>query len=127
MPSREGCRVFMGNLPNDVRERDVERFFDRYGRVRNIFIKDGKYGFCEFDDYRDADDACHELNGRDFLGARIVVEHARGPRRDRDRDGGGGRDRRRPWVDKYGPPQRTNYRVIVENLSSRVSWHISKI
>jgi hypothetical protein len=41
----------------------------------------------EFDDYRDADDACHELNGRDFLGARIVVEHARGPRRDRDRDG----------------------------------------
>ena len=44
----------------------------------------------EFDDYRDADDACHELNGRDFLGARIVVEHARGPRRDRDRDGGGG-------------------------------------
>ena len=76
----------------------------------------------EFDDYRDADDACHELNGRDFLGARIVVEHARGPRRDRDRDGGGGRDRRRPWVDKYGPPQRTNYRVIVENLSSRVSW-----
>ena len=22
------------------------RFFDRYGRVRNIFIKDGKYGFC---------------------------------------------------------------------------------
>ena len=35
---------------------------------------------------------------------------------------GAGRDRRRPWVDKYGPPQRTNYRVIVENLSSRVSW-----
>ena len=30
--------------------------------------------------------------------------------------------RRRPWVDKYGPPTRTNYRVIVENLSSRVSW-----
>ena len=28
MPSREGCRVFMGNLPNDVRERDVERWYN---------------------------------------------------------------------------------------------------
>ena len=73
--------------------------------------------FQEFDDYRDADDAVYELNGRDLLGSRVVVEHARGPRRDRS-----GRDRRRPWVDKYGPPQRTDYRLIVENLSSRVSW-----
>ena len=47
---------------------------------------------------------------------RVVVEHARGPRRDR------GRDRRRPWVDKYGPPTRTDYRLIIENLSTRVSW-----
>ena len=46
MPSREGCRVFLGNLPSDIRERDIERFFDRYGRVRNIFVKNGKYGFC---------------------------------------------------------------------------------
>ena len=49
------------------------------------------------------------------------MEHARGPRRE-NRDGHGSRDKRRPWVDKYGPPTRTNYRVIVENLSSRVSW-----
>ena len=48
MPSRydDPARVFMGNLPHDTRERDIERFFDKYGRVRNIFIKNGKYGFC---------------------------------------------------------------------------------
>jgi RNA recognition motif-containing protein len=46
MPSREGSRVFLGNLPHDVRERDIEKFFDKYGRVRNIFIKNGRYGFC---------------------------------------------------------------------------------
>ena len=51
---------------------------------------------------------------------RITVEHARGPRRS-DRGRGG----RRSWIDKYGPPTRTNYRVIVENLSSRVSWQVS--
>lgn len=26
--------------------------------------------------------------------------------------------------DRYGPPTRTNYRLIVENLSSRVSWQV---
>jgi RNA recognition motif-containing protein len=46
MPSREGSRVFLGNLPHDVRERDIEKFFEKYGRVRNIFIKNGRYGFC---------------------------------------------------------------------------------
>jgi RNA recognition motif-containing protein len=46
MPSREGNRVFIGNLPDSVRERDIEKFFDKYGKVFNIFIKNGRYGFC---------------------------------------------------------------------------------
>ena len=59
----------------------------------------------EFDDYRDADDACYEMNGRDLLGDRVTVEIARGTPHGRDREkwgsgsggndrGGGGRDRR---------------------------------
>ena len=58
-----------------------------------------------------------------MLGTRITVEHARGPRR----EGGGRRDgdrRRAMWVDKYGPPTRTKYRVIVENLSTKMSWQV---
>lgn len=31
---------------------------------------------------RDADDAVYELNGKDLCGERVIVEHARGPRRD---------------------------------------------
>ena len=30
-------------------------------------------------------------------------------------------------ISKYGPPTRTNYRVIVENLSTRVSWQDLKV
>ena len=26
------------------------------------------------------------------------------------------------WLEKYGPPTRTENRLIIENLSSRVSW-----
>ena len=39
------------------------RFFKGYGRIREILLKNG-YGFVEFDDYRDADDAVYELNGK---------------------------------------------------------------
>uniref|UniRef100_A0A2L2Y374 RRM domain-containing protein n=1 Tax=Parasteatoda tepidariorum TaxID=114398 RepID=A0A2L2Y374_PARTP len=129
-------RIYIGRLSYEVRERDLERFFKGYGKIREILIKNG-FGFVEFDDYRDADDAVYELNGKELLGERVTIEHARGsPRgndmyRDRNRGyrnnqmqrrrqggggGGGGRDKR------YGPPTRTEYRLIVENLSSRVSW-----
>lgn len=59
----------------------MERFFKRYGRLRDCLIKNG-YGFVEFEDERDADDAVYEMNGRELLGERVTVEHARGlPRR----------------------------------------------
>ncbi|XP_078660587.1 serine/arginine-rich splicing factor 6-like [Branchiostoma floridae x Branchiostoma belcheri] len=119
-----GTRVYVGRLPYSAREKDVERFFRGYGRIREINLKNG-FGFVEFDDYRDADDAVYELNGKEVLGERVVIEHARGPtRRDYGYGGyyGGGYGRSRSGRDKYGPPIRTDYRVIVENLSSRVSW-----
>ena len=63
------------------------------------------------------------------MGQRVSVEHARGPRRDRSRERRDSRrrggDSRAPWLDKYGPPTRTDYRVTVENLSTRVSWQVT--
>ena len=43
----------------------------------------------------------------------------------RDRSPRGSRDRRPSWMDKYGAPERTDHKLIVENLSSRVSWQVS--
>lgn len=122
-----GTRVYVGGLPYGTSERDLERFFRGYGRMRDVLIKNG-YGFVEFDDYRDADDAVYELNGKKLLGERVTVEKARGTPRGRDQwsssggssGRGGGSDYRSH--ERYGPPTRTNYRLIVENLSSRVSW-----
>jgi len=126
-----GSRVYVGGLPYGVRERDLERFFKGYGRTRDILIKNG-YGFVEFEDYRDADDAVYELNGKELLGERVVVEPARGQARGSHRDRydsdryssrrGGGRYNNDKSSSRYGPPLRTEYRLIVENLSSRVSW-----
>ncbi|TKC46076.1 hypothetical protein EI555_014015 [Monodon monoceros] len=121
-------RVYIGRLSYNVREKDIQRFFSGYGRLLEIDLKNG-YGFVEFEDSRDADDAVYELNGKELCGERVIVEHARGPRRDRDgysygsRSGGGGySSRRTSGRDKYGPPVRTEFRLIVENLSSRCSW-----
>ncbi|XP_048007049.1 serine-arginine protein 55 isoform X2 [Leguminivora glycinivorella] len=139
-----GSRVYVGGLPFGVRDRDLEKFFKGFGRIRDILIKNG-YGFVEFEDYRDADDAVYELNGKDLLGERVTVERARGmPRgsdrwRSRDqppprrppppRPGREARDQsvlhaRKNQDDnyRYGPPTRTEYRLVVENLSSRISW-----
>ena len=46
--------------------------------------------FQEFDDFRDADDAVFELNNKELLGSRIVLDHAK-PNRSGYGGGGGGR------------------------------------
>uniref|UniRef100_A0A3P9L7A9 Serine and arginine rich splicing factor 6a n=1 Tax=Oryzias latipes TaxID=8090 RepID=A0A3P9L7A9_ORYLA len=123
-----GCmpRVYIGRLSYHVREKDIQRFFSGYGKLLEVDMKNG-YGFVEFEDNRDADDAVYELNGKELCGERVIVEHARGPRRDRDGYGGGsswGGGRSKCSRDKYGPPVRTEYRLIVENLSSRCSCQV---
>ena len=70
-------RVFLGNLPPDCKVSDIQQFLEKYGRVRNVLIKQGKYGFAEFDDSRDADDAVYELHGKRLLGSRITLEFAK--------------------------------------------------
>lgn len=43
----------------------------------------------------------YELNGKELCGERVIVEHARGPRRDRDFYGGG-----------YGGGGRSKYSLL---------------
>lgn len=39
-----GTRVYVGGLGHRVTERDLEKFFRDYGRLRDIIIKNG-FGF----------------------------------------------------------------------------------
>merc|ERR1719245_580039 len=101
MPSKE---LFLGNLARDVTQRDIEDAFDKYGRVERCDIKNkgngSVFAFLEFEDERDAEDACKGANGKEMLGSSIIVEFARGKpnrrddRRDDRRGGYGNRDRR---------------------------------
>jgi len=127
----KSTRVFLGNLAHQATERDVEKFFKGYGILEEISLKQG-YGFVEFEDYRDADDAINDLDGKSICGRRVQIELAKGEknaRREGDRYGRpqprrsfSDRGRDKAWKEKYGLPQRTKYVVYVKNLSTRISW-----
>jgi len=71
--------LFVGNLPHDVRTREIEDIFSRYGRIARIDIKRG-YAFLEFEDKRDAEDAIRE-DGTTLGGSRMSVEFAKSERK----------------------------------------------
>jgi len=75
-------RVFIGNLPMNIREREIDDLFGKYGRIRDIDLKTPSrppaYAFITFDDVRDAEDAIRGRDGYDFDGDRLRVEFAKG-------------------------------------------------
>jgi len=98
--------VYVGNIPNDCREQDVESFFSGYGRIKQVMLKRG-FAFAVFEEQRDAEDAVKELSGKKLRGERVKLEFAKGEKRGSDREryeGGAG------------------YRVRVDGLSSSTAW-----
>jgi len=137
--SREN-RIYVGNLPPDIRTRDIEDIFYKYGKITMVDLKNQKgppFAFVEFEDPRDASDSIRYRNGYDYDGYVLRVEFPRGGG-SRDYDGGGGyggggrggfRGRGgyggggRGGGGRFGPPsRRTNYRVLVSGLPPSGSW-----
>jgi len=127
-------KLFVGHLSPDARTKDLERFFKDYGfskSITEIVVKAG-YGFVIFDDRRDADDAIYELNGKELLDSRLQVEYAKPTGRPDERGGGryggggGGSNRRDSDRGRggfgYSRPYNTEFRVLIENVSTRCSW-----
>merc|ERR1711962_619676 len=55
-----------------------------------------------------------ELNGKELLDSRLAVEYAKQSERRDDRGGG--------FSSRYGRPYNTEFRVLIENVSSQASW-----
>ncbi|KAL2556381.1 serine/arginine-rich splicing factor SR34A [Forsythia ovata] len=134
MSSRFARTIYVGNLPADIRESEVEDLFYKYGRILDIELKIPPrppcYCFVEFESARDAEDAIRGKDGYNFDGCRLRVELAhggRGPPPSSDRRGGyggrdsGGRDRD-SGGGRFGTSRHSEYRVIVRGLPSSASW-----
>uniref|UniRef100_A0A915A2I5 RRM domain-containing protein n=1 Tax=Parascaris univalens TaxID=6257 RepID=A0A915A2I5_PARUN len=113
------ARLYVGRVSRCASAGDIERFFRGYGRIRDIILKNG-YAFVEFHDPRDAEDAVHELSGKELCGERVSIEFTRPTWRTRMGRYDGYLPSRRSF--KYGPPIQTPYRMLVENLSSGCAW-----
>jgi len=94
------CKVYVGNLGNNASKSELESVFSHYGPLKNVWVARNPPGFAfiEFQDPRDAEDACRNLDGTRVSGMRIRVEMSTGRSRDRrppPRGGGGGGGRHR--------------------------------
>ncbi|VVA90578.1 unnamed protein product [Arabis nemorensis] len=123
MSSRWNRTIYVGNLPGDIRMREVEDLFYKYGPIVDIDLKipprPPGYAFVEFEDPRDADDAIYGRDGYDFDGCRLRVEIARSGRR-------GGSSSVNRYSSSYSgsrvPSRRSDYRVLVTGLPPSASW-----
>jgi RNA recognition motif-containing protein len=99
-----GRRLFVGNLPFQAAEQELQELFGRIGQVDTVQImrdmatgRARGFAFVEMASDEDAVRAAAELNETQFGGRTIAVNEAR-PRPPRaggfePRDGGGGRGR----------------------------------
>ncbi|GFO19840.1 Arginine/serine-rich splicing factor [Plakobranchus ocellatus] len=127
MSSNKDSRIYVGNLPPDIRTRDIEDLFYKFGKITFIDLKNRRgppFAFVEFEDPRDAEDSVHSRDGYNYDGYTLRVEFPRGSsgggrggfrgRGGFEGRGGGGRG---------GPPsRRTQYRVLVSGLPNSGSW-----
>nr|CAD1829961.1 unnamed protein product [Ananas comosus var. bracteatus] len=124
MSSRASRTIYVGNLPGDIREREVEDLFYKYGPIVDIDLKipprPPGYAFVEFEDPRDADDAIRGRDGYKFDGYRLRVELAHGGRS--YSSSSDYYSRYSSGSSRGGVSRRSEYRVLVTGLPSSASW-----
>ena len=101
------CKVYVGGLPQDATSQELEDAFNRFGRIRKVWVarRPPGFAFIEFEDSRDAEDAVKALDGTRICGVRARVELSHGRRRNGGY--GGGYDPRRR---SRSPPPRGHSR-----------------
>jgi arginine/serine-rich splicing factor 1/9 len=55
MSNRNECRIYVGNLPPDIRDKDIEDLFYKYGKIVTVDLKNKRgppFAFVEFEDRR---------------------------------------------------------------------------
>jgi hypothetical protein len=69
------CKIYVGNLGNNATKYELEDSFNRYGKLKNVWVARNPPGFAfiEFEDERDAEDACKALDGTRICGSRATV------------------------------------------------------
>lgn len=71
------CKLYVGNLYCMATKENLLKLFSKYGRVRQIDMIQGTgFGFVEMTSPSEAEKACRELDGSEFLERVIKVRPA---------------------------------------------------
>jgi RNA recognition motif-containing protein len=96
-------KLYVGNLPYQTTESDLQALFEATGQVSTInIVRDRATGqargfaFVEMSDVAGAQRACAELNQREVGGRNLTVNEAKPMEPRSGGDYGGGRQRREP-------------------------------
>jgi len=88
--------MYVGNLPYEVSEEELQDYFSTHGEVKDVNIvmdrETGRargFGFVEMVEVSGMEAAIKELDGQEFNGRSLKINEAR-PRENRDNRGGGG-------------------------------------
>ncbi|XP_076063733.1 uncharacterized protein LOC143038432 isoform X2 [Oratosquilla oratoria] len=73
-------RVFLENLPKDIRKDEVDKTFSRYGRIAKVYLiyDPPGSGFVEYFDACDAEYAAEQMDGADYMGSKVTAKVTRG-------------------------------------------------
>ncbi len=78
----DGHVLYVGNVPFNAKEDEIQRLFEAYGQVKAIRMVTGGpnkrpkgYGFIEMD--KDGSQAALALNGKEFAGRKLRVNSAK--------------------------------------------------
>lgn len=101
--------IYVGNLPYQCREEDLEELFGEFGEVTSARVvmdretgRSRGFGFVEMASKEEGDTAIEELDGRDYNGRSLKINEARPRPEGGDRRGGGrGGDRRPRQNNRY--------------------------
>ena len=109
----------MGNLPDDIREKDILYILQGFGRIDDVDIKHAPHGvtyaFIEFRNARDASQAVHRRDGYDFEGEALRVEI-----KDGFKGKGKGRKGHKSKMDKDSDAE--EYTLYVSGLPDGTMW-----
>lgn len=115
MSEVSSTRLYLGNLPRTATKADVEQHFAAHGtgEITEIKLMNG-FGFIEYKDAMDARDVVPAFHGSTFMGERLVVQFARGARRN---------DNAPHFQERTAPrPRRTAFRMSITSLPAETSW-----
>jgi len=114
MTEVSSTRLYLGNLPRTATKAEVEQHFASHGtgEITEIKLMNG-FGFIEYKDAMDARDVVPAFHGSTFMGERLVVQFARGARRNEPH----------AYQERSAPrPRRTPFRMNITNLPVDTSW-----